>query len=605
MSEQEVIQNGQPSEQPKKEMKFGVDKIILAASLIGFVVVSALWANDKGLFSKLGSVVPSVGVSKDAVKIDLYVMSKCPYGVQAEDGLKPAYDKLKNNINLSINYIADEDGKGGFTSLHGETEVQGNIVQLCAKKYDADKYFDLIACQNKDYSNIPANWESCAKEIKLANIDKVKTCYAGEEGKNLLRENIKLAKAAQVSGSPTYYIAGTQYQGSRDEGAIIKEVCKNNPKIASCKDTSACFADTDCNSDVAKVGKCINPGAKNAKCDYVAANPVSLTVLNDKRCPDCGSMEAQITDSLKQIFKGLNVKSIDYSDVGGKDLFNTISTDGSQVKLDTLPAYLFSDDIKNGEGYTSVEKYLYPTKDSKYQVLAVGSQFDPTKEICDNNADDNKNGKIDCADSDCAGSTVCRKEVSKRLDVFVMSDCPYGNQAELAMKEVVANFGKNIDFHVNYIASKNSDGTFNSLHGEYEAQQDKVELCVNKYAPVKNLEFMNCMNEKGIKATKWQDCASQVGIAQKLVNSVNTCSTGSEGTYLLEQNIKIAETLGVGASPTWLVNNKYQGSALDPESIKTLFCQYNPGTAGCEKTLTGNAQASTAANAGAGCAVPQ
>ncbi|MEZ7821140.1 MAG: thioredoxin domain-containing protein [Patescibacteria group bacterium] len=429
MSEQEVTQNSEP----KKVNKFGIDKIILIVSLLGFIIVSVLWAKDKGAFDKIFSKGSSS--NKDAVKVELYVMSKCPYGIQAENALEGAVKKLGKAIDLNINYIADEDGKGGFSSLHGETEVVGDIAQLCAKKYDANKYFDMILCQNKDSANIGANWEACAKEVKLSNIDKIKACTNGAEGKSLLTENIKLAKAASVSGSPTYYINGTQYQGGRDEGSIVKAVCGVNSKISACKSLPVCFSDNDCSDNVAKIGKCINAGDKTAKCEYSDPKIVNLTILNDKRCSECVAIEPQITDSLKQIFKGLQTKVIDYSSEEGKKIVSDIPG----IKL---PAYLFAADVKDGEGYSNVQQYL--SESAGYQLLALGSEFDPTKEICDNKIDDNGNKKIDCADLECSGSTVCRKEISKRLDVFVMSDCPYGNMAEKAVTEVVNIFAYSI-----------------------------------------------------------------------------------------------------------------------------------------------------------------
>ena len=48
----------------------------------------------------------------------------------------------------------------------------------------------------------------------------------------------------------------------------------------------------------------------------------------------------------------------------------------------------------------------------------------------------------------------CRPEVPKKLDVFVMSQCPYGVKGLDAMKEVSDNFkkaGESIDFTVHYI----------------------------------------------------------------------------------------------------------------------------------------------------------
>ena len=254
MSEQEEV--FQKQEEPikkvesKKENKFGVDKVVLTVSLVGLVIVSGLWAKDRGVFNKTSS---GISGNKNGVKVELYVMSQCPYGVQAEDAMKPVIDKIGKDINFNINYIADEDGKGGFSSLHGEKEVKGDIVQLCAKKYDAEKYFDMIICQNKDSANVDTNWEACANEVKLSNIDKVKACSTNQEGKALLTENIKLAKAASVSGSPTYYINGKQYQGNRDEGSIIKEICKADSKIAACKSLPVCFTDNDCSDNVAKM----------------------------------------------------------------------------------------------------------------------------------------------------------------------------------------------------------------------------------------------------------------------------------------------------------------------------------------------------------------
>lgn len=579
LQEQEVVQN--ENNAPKKVKKVGIDKIILAVSLIGFITVSFLWLKERGTFNNIGFS------TKDPVSVDLYVMSQCPYGVQAVNSIAPVVKKFGKNINFNLNYIASDNGDGTFTSLHGQAEVDGDIIQLCAKKYDSRKYLDMIVCQNNDYSNVDTNWESCAKEVGLSNIEKVRTCASSDEGKKLLSENIKLADAAYVSGSPTYYIGGEIYQSGRDEGSITKAICNINNKISLCKNTAVCYTDDDCDNDITKVGTCVNAGdVKKAKCEYSEPNKVTLTVLTDSRCEECNELEPEITDSLRSLFKGLQVKIYDYAESEeGKALFKSLPTL-------RLPAYLFGADVVNGEGYDNVSRYLSQAGD--YLSLAVGSTFDPTKEICDNKVDDNGNGKIDCADSDCANATVCRKEISKRLDVFVMSDCPYGNMAELAVAEVVDAFGKNIDLHINYIASKNSDGTFDSLHGEYEAKEDKIELCVNHYYPAKTLSFVNCMNNKdSIKTADWTECAKENNINS---STISKCADGAEGTYLLTENIKIADGMGISASPTWIVNNKYEGYGLDAETIKELFCQYNSGLAACSQTLSTSSNVSSSAS---------
>ena len=59
-----------------------------------------------------------------------------------------------------------------------------------------------------------------------------------------------------------------------------------------------------------------------------------------------------------------------------------------------------------------------------------------------------------------------------------------------------------------------------------------------------------------------------------------------KGDKLLAENIKIANGLGIGASPTWLVNGKTKFSGVTPKAVQDNFCKANPGLKGCEKPLS-------------------
>ncbi len=69
-------------------------------------------------------------------------------------------------------------------------------------------------------------------------------------------------------------------------------------------------------------------------------------------------------------------------------------------------------------------------------------------------------------------------------------------------------------------------------------------------------------------------------------DEMTKCSEGDEGKKLLEASYAVSKNLGIGSSPTWLANNKFKFSGVDPETIKSNFCKYNK-VAGCEKTLSG------------------
>lgn len=151
-------------------------------------------------------------------EVKLFVMSQCPFGTIAEAAIKPVLDLLE--FDFTLYFIANEMPDGSFNSLHGQPEVDEDIRQLCAVKYYPDTYMDYISCVNKDYRNLP--WESCIEEN---NMPKIKECLEGEEGKQLLSENIQEANKRGIGGSPTLMINDIAYQGERTAESYKQAVC--------------------------------------------------------------------------------------------------------------------------------------------------------------------------------------------------------------------------------------------------------------------------------------------------------------------------------------------------------------------------------------------
>ena len=174
--------------------------------------------------------------TEDKVKLDFYVMSQCPYGTQVEDAIYPVLGKLDNDVDFNLHFISTDLGNGEFKSLHGEPETNGNIVQLCAAKYNPDKYMDMIVCQNKNAREIPDNWEQCAKDNNL-DVEKIRTCYEGDEGKELHSENIKLANSLGISASPTWLANNRQTFSGIDAETVKTNFCAANKDLEGCENT--------------------------------------------------------------------------------------------------------------------------------------------------------------------------------------------------------------------------------------------------------------------------------------------------------------------------------------------------------------------------------
>lgn len=520
-------------------MKKGI-KIFYLWALVGMLPASCK-VGEKG--SGGAAAVSQKQTVAEKAKVEFFIMSKCPYGVQVMDGIMPVLEKLGGDVDFSLNFIGQVQGDN-LTSMHGEPEVTGDIIELCMMKYAPGFWLKAVSCMNKNWRQIPEGWESCASQADVPP-DKVKACVDGQEGKELLRASFNLASSRGARGSPTMFIGGRPYNGGRDEKSFGRAICEAFPKD---------------------------------KPQYCATLPPPVKfpamILSDTRCKNC--RPEMIERQLKSLFPGAEIRIVDWGTEEGKKLF-------AEHKLSKLPVMFFGKDVEKADNFPRIQRGLEQSGD--WLVHKQWGRFDPTKEVCDNQIDDTGNGKVDCADDDCKYAAACRKEEKKKLEVFVMSQCPFGVKALDAMKEVLEAFKKDIKFEVHYIADEEGEG-FRSLHGQQEVDENIRELCAIKYYG-KNYKFMDyiwCRN-KNIRSDDWKACTGkETGIDAAVIEK---CSTGDEGKKLLREDIKIAQGLDVSGSPTWYANNLNRFSGLDPESIKSNYCRFNSGQAGCEKTLSG------------------
>ena len=505
-------------------------------------------AQPAGANSARGKLAPKATGSATAVRVQAFVMSKCPFAAQAQAGLLGLKKKLGDRLQLRFDYIVTREN-GRFSALHGQPEVEGNIKQLCVQKYYPQKIIDFIACQNRDFEAIPKNWRSCAKSLDLA-VDKLETCAKGDEGKNLLTESMQRANDANAKGSPTILVAGKAYQGGREANDFLRAAC---PAF---------------------------PGDRPTACgDLPPQREVNLLVLNDQRCKSCAT--ANFEKNLKhRFFPKLIVKQVDYGTEEGKKLF-------AAVGVKRLPALIFDATVTKAEKYGAISRWI--KQRGEHYVLKMPATFDPTAEICDNKKDDTGDGKIDCQDPTCKARLVCRKEIKRKVDIFVMSQCPFGAQALLAMDEVLKNFKGKVAFDVHYIADQKDDGSFSALHGQPEVDENIRQLCAKAVYGKKDryLKYVYCRSNT-YRSNDWKGCAKGGISAQKITQ----CAT-KRGDKLLSHDIKLAAALRIAGSPTFLANNRHKFHGVTPEKIKNEVCKHNPGLVGCKNKLTDTAPGPT------------
>jgi glutaredoxin len=164
---------------------------------------------------------------------ELFVMSFCPYGVQAENAMEPVVDLLGTKADITVRYIASVNGTtvDSVKSLHGLTEAKEDLRQLCIMKSYPDKYWDYLNLINAQCYPVWQNatqLASCQKNVTATlGITDIDTCASGSEGLALLRADEAITKNLKITGSPTLLINGQKYSGQRTAEAFKQGICSH------------------------------------------------------------------------------------------------------------------------------------------------------------------------------------------------------------------------------------------------------------------------------------------------------------------------------------------------------------------------------------------
>lgn len=173
---------------------------------------------------------PTQEITKsDKPEVELFVMSHCPYGTQAEKGIIPAVKALGNNIDFKVRFV--------YYAMHGEKEVNEETMQYCIQKEQNNKFLDYLTCFLKSGESEP-----CLTEAKV-NVEQMNNCVKvadkefeiganlGDKSKWLSGQFPKFNADAElnteygVGGSPTLVINGAQVSSNRDSASFLKTIC--------------------------------------------------------------------------------------------------------------------------------------------------------------------------------------------------------------------------------------------------------------------------------------------------------------------------------------------------------------------------------------------
>ena len=166
---------------------------------------------------------------REKPEMKLFIMSHCPFGLQALKAYLPVYDLLKDKADLKIHFVS--------YIMHGKKEIDENLRMYCIQKEQEDKLYSYLSCFVKE-----GNYETCLEE---ANIDtnQLDSCIEETDKKFKITEmyndrntwsggrfpqfNIDkdLNQKYGIRGSPTIVINGEVISITRSPEGFKEAIC--------------------------------------------------------------------------------------------------------------------------------------------------------------------------------------------------------------------------------------------------------------------------------------------------------------------------------------------------------------------------------------------
>ena len=268
-------------------------------------------------------------------------------------------------------------------------------------------------------------------------------------------------------------------------------------------------------------------------------------------------------------------------DVAGQNFVDYINARGGS-QIEYLDAVAFGSSLY--EVSVSANGKTVPahiTADGKYFVQIISTLED--------------NEEVEEKENPSEGALDLPKSDKPVVELFIMSHCPYGTQAEKGMLPVVELLGDKIDFELRFVyyAMHPTSGEVEEQLNQYCIQGEQEEL-FNDYLTC----FLGktgtpddgaaCVSEVGVNKAKMTACTAKADSEFNVLANLEDKSSWLSGRYPMFDIHKDLNTqYDIGGSPTLVVNGKQASSGRAPANYLDAICQaFNVAPEECDESLS-------------------
>lgn len=195
--------------------------------------------------------------------------------------------------------------------------------------------------------------------------------------------------------------------------------------------------------------------------------------------------------------------------------------------------------------------------------------------------------------TDSTGSATSTEDISKSatpmLSAFIVSQCPYGVQAQKVMLDAITaapEIANHLEARYFFSSINAETGEVMAMHGQEEANENVRQICLREEQPKVYWPYVSCIVDGGTAET----CITTAGVN---ANDLNACITDlSRGITYAQEDQNLADSLGVTGSPTLFINSEQEVTENNfggrtAEGYKTIVCaSADNALSFCNQTLS-------------------
>lgn len=192
-------------------------------------------------------------VKADLPVAELFVMTHCPFGTQAEKGFIPFVKAMGETIDAKIRFVHY------YMHTNSQEEVE-TPRQVCIREEQGDLFLDYLTCFLGGSAGTPAEALACEVEVGIDSVA-LADCIDTGRGEEYYQEDSQLSESYGVRGSPTLVLNGEIISSGRSAAAYLDTVCQGFNEVPE-----LCGEELDSTNPSAGFGYNAGGSASSASC---------------------------------------------------------------------------------------------------------------------------------------------------------------------------------------------------------------------------------------------------------------------------------------------------------------------------------------------------